>query len=83
MRIQEFVVEDELYNPFATQTDESTTLKFEKTDTNADLKMSNLNTWRHTFVLDPEKLVGKRIHYSLWHGLGDVGGLHDGLRIIF
>ena len=36
----------------------------------------------HYFVLDVDFIEEKRVRYSLWSVLGDVGGFHDGLVLL-
>ena len=43
----------------------------------------NWTYYEHYFVIDDKVQVAKRIRYNMWMALSDLGGLNDGIYVVF
>lgn len=39
-------------------------------------------SFKHAFKIDNKVQVEKRIRYNFWTALSDIGGFHDGIRLL-
>ena len=80
----ETVFEDSIIDPFESQTHEINYVQINEAQSKFqdDEQSEILMDYIHYFVLDVDFIEEKRVRYSLWNVLGDVGGFHDGLVLL-
>ena len=72
-----------MIDPFKQPTDRIKYLQ--KTDSQlfiAEGSWGNSKQYLMEFRIDTNVQILKRVRYSVWAALGDVGGFHDGLRLV-
>ena len=85
--MHETLFEDSIWNLFYSRTDDFKTLSInDYIRSEEDFRIGdykNLWTqWNMSFELDTEKKEAKRVRYSFWMAISDVGGVYDGLSLI-
>ena len=73
-------MQDTLFDPFNSVTDEHKYLAVEKTE--VEPFDSDLPLYSHNIQLDNRITNESRIRYNFWLALGDIGGFHDGLVLL-
>ena len=72
--------EDQIYNPLNPQTDQFGYL--EVNQAKGVTEVINEQRIEHTVLLDSIMSEKRRVRYSFWDALADVGGFHDGLVLL-
>ena len=74
----ELKMEDNMINPFESLSAEHEYLSVYQSDVDM-----NLPSPGHYFVIINQLQIEKRIRYSFWKAIEDIGGFHDGLTLLF
>ena len=80
LQYHDVVFEDQIYNPLDPQTDQFGYLEVNQAKSSYDT--INEKTIEHAVLLDSIMSEKRRVRYSFWDALGDVGGFHDGLVLL-
>ena len=78
LRQHKIEVKDSLFNPFAFTSQKHNYIQNSGTE---KIETGRLYYW-HTFQIDNNIHVLKRIHYNFWMALGDIGGFYYGLKML-
>ena len=81
LRKHELEMQESVYNPFNTnvKSHDYLSVAFQLYKNYGNSKGAE---YFHYITLDSNLHVEKRIRYSLWAALSDVGGFHDGLKLV-
>ena len=78
----ELEIKDSIWNPFDNLTDLKKYIQVSFTNHQIYKIKGEKALYRDEFEIDNEMQIQKRIRYSFWMALGDIGGFHDGLFLM-
>ena len=77
LRIQQTEMIDNVFDPFNTPTFEHEILQVQRSQST-----ESTGKYEHIYRLDNVKQVNKRVRYTWWNAIADIGGFSDGLALL-
>lgn len=81
LTINDVQMQDALIDPFKSGMEQISFLTF-KDNKLDEVIFSHIDFYEIKFLIDPSVRTVTRTRYNFWKALGDIGGFHDGLKLL-